>query len=87
MGTFPMSDGNSETTFVWQPRRVATKMCLRFSIRIREGVEVAAKNGLVLGGSAWVGVGRRVGRQAAIKKERRLAAFPLKPSVIISQGR
>ena len=60
---------------------------LRFSIRIREGVEVAAKNGLVLGGSAWVGVGRRVGRQAAIKKERRLAAFPLKPSVIISQGR
>ena len=58
---------------------------LRFSIRVREGVEVAAINGLVLGWSAWVGVGRSVGRQAAIKQERRLAAFPLKPRVFSSQ--
>ena len=36
---------------------------LRFSIRAREGVEVATTNGLVLGGWAWVGVGRRVGRR------------------------
>jgi hypothetical protein len=59
---------------------------LRFSIGVQEGVEVGTTNGLVDGGWAWVGVGRREERQAAIKQERRLASFPPHLGTSASQG-
>ena len=54
---------------------------LGFYIGVREGVEVATTNGMVVGGWTWAGVGRRVERQAAIKQERRLGSFPSKPGI------
>ena len=59
---------------------------LRFSIEVREGLEVATTNGLVFGGWAGVVVGRHMERQAAIKQERRLAGFPPQLGTSRSQG-
>jgi hypothetical protein len=59
---------------------------LRFPIGVQEGVEVATIKRSVVGGWAWVGVGRRVERQGVIKQERRLASFPPHLGTSASQG-
>lgn len=57
----------------------------RFSIGVREGLEVATTKGLVFGGWAGVVVGRHMERRAALKQERRLAGFPSHLGLITSQ--
>ena len=51
---------------------------LRFSIGVRESLEVATTNGLVFGGWVGVVVGRHMERQA-VEQERRLVIFPQQP--------